>query len=267
MRYAIFLPIFGELSEPAVVARLSAQAEAAGWDGVFVWDHMAYRAPVVDIADPWVTLAAIACATETVRMGPMVTPPARRRPLKLCREVTTLDRLSGGRVTFGVGLGGDPGGELTALGEEIDPRARAQRFDEALTVMEAAWRGDPVHHHGPSFVVDGLTIGPRPVQQPRPPIWVAARYPNHPPLRRAARYEGLFPVQVQHADHLAELVTATLAYRASEAGPFDVAISFPAGTDPRPYAAAGATWWLVGFSPFDVTVAEVEAVARNGPPV
>lgn len=266
MRYAIFLPIFGELSEPQVVARLAAQAEEAGWDGVFVWDHMAYRSPVVDIADPWVTLAAVACATESVRIGPMVTPPARRRPLKLWREVTTLDRLCGGRVIFGVGLGGDPGRELSALGEETEPRARAQRLDEALLLMEAAWRGGVVNHAGPSFVVDGLDLGPVLLRQPRPPIWVAARYPNRLPLRRAARYEGLFPVQVSTADQLAELVVATLEHRPPDADPFDVAISFPADTDPRPYETAGATWWLVGFSPFEVTAAEVAAVVASGPP-
>ncbi len=260
------LPIFGELSEPAAVAALATRAEAAGWDGVFVWDHMAYRPPVVDIADPWVTLAAIACATQSVRIGPMVTPPARRRPLKLAREVTTLDRLSDGRVILGVGLGGDPGRELSALGEETDAVARAQRFDEALTVMEAAWRGGVVDHIGPSFVVDRLEIGPPPRQRPRPPIWVGARYPNRRPLRRAARYEGLFPVQVTAPEQLAEMVAATDALRADDAGPFDVAISFPDGTDPRPYADAGATWWLVGFSPFDVVVDEVSAVIENGPP-
>ena len=98
MRSGLFLPLFDELADPAVVARLAAEAEEAGWHGVFVWDHVRWREPVVDVADPWITLAAIATATERIRLGPMVTPLARRRPVKVARETATLDRLSGGRL-------------------------------------------------------------------------------------------------------------------------------------------------------------------------
>jgi alkanesulfonate monooxygenase SsuD/methylene tetrahydromethanopterin reductase-like flavin-dependent oxidoreductase (luciferase family) len=101
------MPLFDELADPAVVARLSAEAEEAGWHGVFVWDNLRYQEPVVDVADPWITLAAIATATKRIRLGPMVTPLARRRPVKVARETATLDRLSGGRLTLGVGLGSD----------------------------------------------------------------------------------------------------------------------------------------------------------------
>jgi alkanesulfonate monooxygenase SsuD/methylene tetrahydromethanopterin reductase-like flavin-dependent oxidoreductase (luciferase family) len=97
------VPIFDELADPASVARLSAEAEKAGWHGVFVWDHVRWREPVVEVADPWITLAAVATSTERVRLGPMVTPLARRRPVKVARETATLDRLSGGRLTLGVG--------------------------------------------------------------------------------------------------------------------------------------------------------------------
>jgi len=124
VQHALFLPLFDELAEPSVVATLSAQAEQAGWDGVFVWDHLAYREPVVDVADPWITLAAIACATSKVRIGPMVTPLPRRRPVKLAREITSLDRLSHGRVTLGVGIGGDGAGELSSTGEQLDAVVR-----------------------------------------------------------------------------------------------------------------------------------------------
>jgi hypothetical protein len=125
MEYALFLPIFDELADARGVAQLAAEAEQAGWDGVFVWDHVAYRAPVQAVADPWVVLAAVAMTTERVRIGPMVTPLARRRPVKLAREVATLDRLSGGRLVLGVGLGGDGSRELSATGEQTDDRVRA----------------------------------------------------------------------------------------------------------------------------------------------
>lgn len=118
MRSGLFLPLFDELANPALVADLAAEAEEAGWHGVFVWDHVRWREPVVDVADPWITLTAIATATERVRIGPMVTPLARRRPVKVARETATLDRLSAGRLTLGVGLGNDHAGrELSITGE------------------------------------------------------------------------------------------------------------------------------------------------------
>jgi alkanesulfonate monooxygenase SsuD/methylene tetrahydromethanopterin reductase-like flavin-dependent oxidoreductase (luciferase family) len=132
MRSGLFLPLFGELADPALVARLASAAEEAGWHGVFVWDHVRWREPVADVADPWITLAAIATATERVRIGPMVTPLARRRPVKIARETATLDRLSDGRLTLGVGLGNDQAGrELSITGEETDDRRRARMLDES----------------------------------------------------------------------------------------------------------------------------------------
>src|SRR6266542_403809 len=119
LRSALWLPTFDELADPAIVARLAAEAEEAGWHGVFVWDNLLWPAPVRQVADPWITLAAIATATERLRLGPMVTPLARRRPTKVARETATLDRLSGGRLTLGVGLGSDRfAHELSATGEE-----------------------------------------------------------------------------------------------------------------------------------------------------
>jgi alkanesulfonate monooxygenase SsuD/methylene tetrahydromethanopterin reductase-like flavin-dependent oxidoreductase (luciferase family) len=133
VRSGLFLPLFDELANPALVADLAAEAEEAGWHGVFVWDHVRWREPVVDVADPWITLTAIATATERVRIGPMVTPLARRRPVKVGRETATLDRLSAGRLTLGVGLGNDHAGcELSITGEEADDRRRARMLDESL---------------------------------------------------------------------------------------------------------------------------------------
>ena len=127
LRSALWLPPFGDLADPVVVARLAAEAEEAGWHGFFVWDHLCWRAPVRPVADPWIILAAIATATERLRLGPMVTPLARRRPAKVARETVTLDWLSGGRLTLGAGLGSDRfGGELSATGEQLDDRRRGQ---------------------------------------------------------------------------------------------------------------------------------------------
>jgi alkanesulfonate monooxygenase SsuD/methylene tetrahydromethanopterin reductase-like flavin-dependent oxidoreductase (luciferase family) len=190
LRSALWLPIFDELADPVVVvvARLAAEAEEVGWDGFFVWDHLRWRAPVRQVADPWITLAAVAAATEQLRLGPMITPLARRRPAKVARETATLDRLSGGRLTLGVGLGSDRfGSELSGTGEQLDDRLRGQMLDESLEILTAAWSGAPVHHRGRHYTVDGVQFLPRPVQRPGVPVW-AAGFPRNPrPLRRAAR--------------------------------------------------------------------------------
>jgi len=269
MRSALFLPIFDELSDARVVADLAVEAEAAGWHGVFVWDHIAYRAPVRAVADPWVVLSAVAVATERVLIGPMVTPLARRRPVKLAREVATLDRLSAGRLVLGVGLGGDGSRELSATGEQTDDRVRAAMLDESLEVLRACWTGGPVQHRGEHYVVDDLTVLPTPLtrpgaDRPGPPVWVAARRGNRAPLRRAARHDGAFPIDVESPDQLAEIAAELRELRAGDDRPFDLVVGGPPGTDPTPYAAAGATWWTVSF-PIGTTVAEVRATLQDGP--
>ena len=270
MRSGLYLPPFDELADPTVVAGLSAEAEEAGWHGVFLWDQVRWREPVLAVADPWVTLAAIAASTEAIRIGPLVTPLARRRPVKVARETATLDRLSGGRFTLGVGLGSDEfAGEFSLTGEEPDARRRAEMLDESLDILVAAWTGEAVHHHGQHYTVDGMRFLPRPVQQPGVPVWVAAYSRNARPLRRAARYQGFFPANPEHPDEMAELVDRVTELRreagTDAAGPYDVVAALPAGTDPEPYAAAGATWWLVEFPEETVTADQVRGVIRGGP--
>jgi alkanesulfonate monooxygenase SsuD/methylene tetrahydromethanopterin reductase-like flavin-dependent oxidoreductase (luciferase family) len=230
-RRGIFVAPFEELSEPALVAELAASAEARGWDGFFVWDHVAYRAPVRAVADPWVTLAAVAVATQRVLIGPMVTPIARRRPHQLARETVTLDRLSGGRLVLGVGLGSDRTGEFdpARFGEEGDPRERARLLDDGLEQLLRYWDAD---------------FEPPPLQQPRIPIWVASRWPSRRPLKRAARFDGVFPIDLPGPEALAELVAET-----GRDDGFDVVVTNPPGTDLEPWVAAGATWCLTGFGP------------------
>jgi alkanesulfonate monooxygenase SsuD/methylene tetrahydromethanopterin reductase-like flavin-dependent oxidoreductase (luciferase family) len=207
-----------------------------------VWDHVAYAEPVRAVADPWVTLAAVAVATRRLTIGPLVTPVPRRRPHQLARETVTLDRLSGGRLVLGVGLGSDRTGEFDPrrFGEEGDARARARLLDDGLDRLAAYWDGE---------------FEPRPVQRPRIPVWVAARWPHRRPLRRAARFDGLFPIDLPGPEALAELAAEITRLR-DPAG-FELVVTNPAGTDPAPWAAAGATWCLTGFGP-QPTRAEVE---------
>jgi alkanesulfonate monooxygenase SsuD/methylene tetrahydromethanopterin reductase-like flavin-dependent oxidoreductase (luciferase family) len=266
LRSALWLPIFDELADPLVVARIAAEAEEAGWHGVFVWDHIRWREPVEQVADPWITLSAIATATEQLRFGPMVSPIVRRRPAKLARETATLDRLSGGRLTLGVGIGGDRfGAEFSKTGEQLDERLRGQMLDEQLAILRAAWSGQLVQHRGEHYVVDGMRFLPRPVQQPGVPIWTAGFPGKVKPLRRAARHDGFFPINLEHPDQLAEVVEKINELRGEPARPYDVAIAQPAGTDLAPYAAAGATWWMAEFRPEKLSVDEVRGVLRDGP--
>jgi alkanesulfonate monooxygenase SsuD/methylene tetrahydromethanopterin reductase-like flavin-dependent oxidoreductase (luciferase family) len=270
MRSGLFIPPFDALADPALVARLSAEAEEAGWDGVFVWDNLRYVEPVVDVADPWIALAAMATATERIRLGPLVTPLARRRPAKVARETATLDRLSGGRLTLGVGLGSDQfASEYSMTGEELDDRRRASMLDESLEILATAWSGEPVQHRGEHYTVDGMRFLPRPVQRPGVPVWVAGYYGKRRPVLRAARYQGFFPLGVDHPEQLAETAAELVALR-RKAGrdptePYDVVVALPPGDDPAPYVPAGATWWLVDFPWDPVSVDQVRAVIRDGP--
>jgi alkanesulfonate monooxygenase SsuD/methylene tetrahydromethanopterin reductase-like flavin-dependent oxidoreductase (luciferase family) len=270
MRSGVFLPLFDPLADPAVVARLAAEAEEAGWDGFFVWDHIRWREPVAAVGDTQVTLAAIASATERIRLGPMVTPLARRRPAKVARETVALDRLSGGRLTLGVGLGDDRfGREYSMTGEERDERRRARMLDEALEILTAAWSGEPVHHRGEHYTVAGMRFLPRPVQRPRVPVWVAG-LPGRPrPMRRAVAYDGFFPVNLESADQLADIAARIVALRRQAghdlAERYDLVAALEPGIDPVPYSKAGATWWLVGLGWEGISADRVRGVIRDGP--
>ena len=243
VKRGLFVAPFDELVDPRVVARLAARAEARGWDGWFVWDHIRYSAPTRAVADPWVVLSAIASSTSSLRLGPLVTPLSRRRVQKLARETVTLDLLSEGRLTLGVGLGSDRHGELAPFGEVEDAKERARLLDDGLSRLVRFWDGE---------------FEPRPVQRPRIPVWCAARYPNRRPVRRAASWDGLFPIDLPGPEALAELVGEV------PPPPFDVVVENPPGTDLAPWAEAGATWCLdtFGQSP---RLAEVEEAIEAGP--
>lgn len=263
MRHAVFLPTFGELADPLVLVELAVAAEAAGWDGVFFWDHVLRPAgDPAENADAWTVLAAVAGATSRVRIGPMVTPLARRRPQVVARQAVTVDHLSGGRLTLGVGLGNDHGRELSAFAEIVDPRSRGHALDEAVELLVALWSGEEVHHRGPFFTADGVRFLPRPVQQPRIPLWFAARGGATAPVRRAARYDGLFPVDVD-SHQFARMLDLVAADRGSLEG-FDAAVMVLPGTDLTAFERRGATWAMWSFRP-SVPAAEVRKRISRGP--
>lgn len=266
VRSALWIPLFDELADPLVVARLAAEAEGVGWDGFFVWDKLTWPAPVERVADPWICLAAAATATESLRLGPMVTPVARHRPARLARETAALDRLSRGRLTLGVGLGSDVhGAEFARTGEQVDGRVRAEMLDEALGILTSAWSGRPVRHRGRHYVIDDLTFLPTPVQRPRVPIWAAGYAGRRRPLHRAARLDGYFPIELSGPDQLAELVATARGLRPDPRAPYDIAVPLRPGDDPAAYVAAGATWCLTDFEPEALALDRVRGVLRDGP--
>ena len=232
VKRGFFVAPFDELVDPRTVADLAARAEELGWDAFFLWDHVRYRPPVQAVADPWIALAAIASRTERIRIGPLVTPLARRRVQKLARETVTLDHLSGGRLTLGVGLGGDRNGEFEPFGDPSDPRERARLLDQGLEQLDEYWAGE---------------FQPTPVQRPRIPVWVAGRWPNRRPLRRAARWDGFFPIDLEGPDDLAVFAAEIRDLRAGLSDQFDLIAEVPPGDDPGPWEAAGATWVLTSI--------------------
>ncbi|HZQ38969.1 MAG TPA: LLM class flavin-dependent oxidoreductase [Dehalococcoidia bacterium] len=293
MQFGLTLPNFGPYADARLLAHLAREAEAAGWEGFFLWDHVLFGdQPVVD---PWVALTAIALATERIRLGPMVTPLPRRRPVKLAREAVSLDRLSGGRLVLGLGSGLLPW-ELEDLGEEPDLRIRAAMLDEGLEVLTGLWSGRPFSHRGTHYTVHALLPGARepaaflpvPLQQPRIPIWLAASWPHRAPFRRAARWDGVAPIKAGlqldeplRAGDLRSIVELIRRERGDLDG-FDVVMSgATTGNDAAadagivtPYAEAGATWWLESIDPWRYgwawqggwPVEQMHDRIRRGPP-
>jgi alkanesulfonate monooxygenase SsuD/methylene tetrahydromethanopterin reductase-like flavin-dependent oxidoreductase (luciferase family) len=247
----IFLPPFDELVDPRTLVELARRAEASGWDGFFLWDHVNYtHQGVRAVADAWIGLATIAGATERIRIGPMVTPLSRRRVQKVARETATLDLLSAGRLTLGVGLGVERNGELEPFGEEVDARRRAELLDQGLDRLASFWAGE---------------FQPAPVQRPRIPVWVAGRWKTRRrPLERAARWDGFFPIELPGPTALTRIAEEVTELRDPSQGDFDLVVDIAPGDDPAPWDEAGATWILTSFDAPPV-LREVEAAVDATP--
>jgi len=255
MRFAFFLPNFGPFGDTEALIELARDAELKGWEGFFIWDHIQLDGAdaMGPMVDPWVALTAVADATSSLRVGTMITPVARRRPWKLARETVTLDRISGGRLTIGVGLGFPPEDEFGTFGEETDDRVRAQKLDEGLEILDRLWSGETVDFDGEHYNISGAQFQPTPVQRPRIPIWCGGWWPNKRPFRRAARWDGVAPELVGGGTPTPADVTEIAAYvKENGAGEgFDIAVNGYSDPDTGPeagaladYEAAGLTWWM-----------------------
>ncbi len=265
MRHGLFCPPFDALADPATLARLAAAAEAAGWDGMFLWDHLLYSGPVRDICDPWICLAAMAAATSQLELGPMVTPLPRRRPAVVARQAATLDRLARGRLVLGFGLGDDFVGEFSRLGDVADPRVRASQLDEGLEVLAALLSGRRVSHRGMHYTVADVSFHPGPSRPGGIPLWVAGRWPHRAPLRRAARHDGIVVIQMERPAQVAELRERLAGYGADLAR-FSVVVVGGQLNEPGPWEEAGVDWWLTQVGPYRIEPGQVRRMVEAGPP-
>lgn len=254
MKRGLFVPPFDNLADPNLITELAVRSEAIGWDGFFLWDHIQYSDPIEAMCDPWVCMAAIASATERIRIGAMVTPLARRRPQVVARQAATLDLLSGGRMTLGLSVGGDSNGEMAELGEAGEMKTRAAMLDEGLELLDSMLSGDPIAHHGTHYSIDSKPFLPKPVQAPRIPVWLGARWrdplpdPLPRPLRRAAAWDGLFPDGVD-PDGIALLRERTKDLRPPGAAPLTLVASTRTEDDPALWERAGVDWLLTDLGP------------------
>jgi hypothetical protein len=274
MKYGFVLPY----GDARTAAELAQEAEAAGWDGFFVWE------PVWGI-DAWVSLAAAAMLTSRIRLGTMLTPLSRMRPWKLASETATLDHLSNGRVILSVGLGAVDTG-FAEFGEVTDRKTRAELLDEGLDILTGLWRGQPFNYTGKHYRVAQTSFypPPPPVQQPRIPIWVVGAWPRKKSMQRVLRYDGLLPAKLNQDGTFAEITPADLQAmkdfieaNRTAATPFDIVMEgVTPGDDPERAAAivqnwaqAGATWWIEamwGAPDEPVDTGALLARLRQGPP-
>jgi len=277
MRYAIDIAPLGELSDPHAIVRLAVAAEAAGWDGLSIWDSLGVSIGT-SAPDPFVALAAVASATTRLRLIASVIALPRRRPQLVAQSAATLDRWSGGRLVLGVGSGGDSG-DFLSFGEPFEPKERAAMMDESLVLVDAFLRGQTVHHEGPTWIVRDSAVGPRPIQQPRPPIWLGGMKPGA--LRRAARWDGWIGIAVSEDGSamvlspeafggMVDRLHAERAVAGRTDAPFEVALfgfSEPGERDlVARYGDAGATWWLESLSPLGGSVERLLERIEAGPP-
>jgi alkanesulfonate monooxygenase SsuD/methylene tetrahydromethanopterin reductase-like flavin-dependent oxidoreductase (luciferase family) len=276
MRYGIVLAA----GNARLAGDLAADAEAAGWNGVFTFDALAIDD--LDLDDPWIVLAVMAMRARRVTLGAMVFAPTRRRPWLFAKEAATLDRLSGGRLVLPVGLGALDDRGFGGVGEPVDARTRARLLDEALEIVEGLGRGEPFAYAGERYRFAAMTLRPATVQRPRIPVWTVGAWPHERPMRRALRWDGVViqaPAGSGQASSDPALVADVCAWLRVNRGvadadrPFDVVVDgVTPGDDPAAAAAialaaadAGATWWIEADWT-DTSLDRLRARIAVGPP-
>lgn len=276
MKFGLMLPNKGKpYGDVNLLLELALIAEKAGWEGFFIWDHIGGggNSPTMD---PWVCLSAIASHTKSMRIGTMITPLSRRRPWKIAREITTLDHLSNGRVTLGVGLGDFVNKDFKDFGEVSNPKKRAAMLDESLEIISGLQKGNPFNFSGEYYTVSKALFQPTPVQSPRIPVWVATHWPFKRPLQRAARWDGVLPRQWNAGPITPEVIREIASYiadRREAETPFDIIkygltegknLSYDRAVVNK-FSDAGATWWIEEIFSSRGTLKQIRQRIAAGP--
>ncbi len=292
MQFGVSMPAFGAFGDPRYLGQSAAVAEAAGWDGFFIWDHVIFDPTFNAMVDPWVGLAAIAMQTQRIRIGALVTPLARRRPWQVARQTVSVDLLSQGRLIFGAGLGDPVQWDFGFFGEVTDAKVRAQKLDEGLEILKGLWSGELFSYTGKHYQLQSMRFEPKPLQQPHIPIWIGGNWDKLKPKVRAARYDGYVPLKWGASLTLEDWqsIRDTLDHYRHQLGnqdkPFALIHSGETPGDDlataaemaQPYADFGIDWWIEGVSPWrwgasweePITAQSIEQMnerIRQGPPI
>jgi hypothetical protein len=279
LHYALYVPNFGRVASARMYVELARESEKAGWDGFFLWDNVVEWDERIPLFDSFTILAAIATNTKRIRIGTTITPPPRLKPWIVARQTVSLDHLSNGRMTLGVGLGGEESCDYERFGESADPKVLAEKLDESLEIITGLWSGKEFSYkQGKHYEIGKSTVFlPPPVQKPRIPIWVGGMWPHKGPFRRATKWDGMIPLKapgnlLQPSD-LSDILSYVNKSR-DESMNFDVAIiGWTTGKNRTAnvekvshYAKAGATWWLESLYTQRHSPERMLARIRLGPP-
>ncbi|TET62485.1 LLM class flavin-dependent oxidoreductase [Candidatus Bathyarchaeota archaeon] len=279
MKFGLNVIHVWNIENPAeYILNLAVAADKAGWEGLFLWDHItwSFHGPA-PLTDPWTMLAGIATRTKNLRLGTIVAPLPRRRPQVVARQLVTLDHLSNGHAVLGVGLGGDAR-DYTAFGEKFEYKLLADKLDEALDVITGLWSGEAFTYHGKCYVVEEVTFLPKPIQEPRIPIWVGGE--SKGALKRASRFDGWViggPAPSANAkgfslEQVSKAAKKIQHYRVKE-DPFDIiyGMEFPEEENVlretvRKADSVGVTWMLEGIYGLRYSNEQALERVRKGPP-
>ena len=188
-------------------------AEELGYDGIWAGDHVMNGRPMADCLTSLAAAAALTTGVDIIS-GVLLLP--LRHPVPVAKALTTIDHISQGRLTVGVGVGGEYPQEWEASGVPV--RERGRRMDEGLQVLRKAWTEDTFSFDGRFYPLHDVTLLPKPYRKPHPPIWVGGR--KEPSQRRTARFAtGWLPYLVTPQDYETGLKNIERFAKEYETGP------------------------------------------------